>query len=110
MALRRKADIVAANRRIVTANLDACRSFFGERSRRLDWLEPNGGSTAFPRLRPPLEADDFCDRLLRRRGVLAVSGRLFDWPGGHFRVGLGRRNLPEVLAVVAQEIESIGPA
>lgn len=106
MALRRKNEIVAANRRIIGVNLEACRAFCREHSSRVDWLEPDGGSTAFPRLRPPLQVDEFCERLLRHRSVLAVPGRLFDWPGEHFRVGLGRRNLPEVLAVVAQEFES----
>lgn len=106
MALRRKSEITAANRRIISVNLEACKEFCRRHSSWLDWLEPDGGSTAFPRLRPPLEMDEFCDRLLQRRGVLAVSGRLFDWPGEHIRVGLGRRDLPEVLAVVAQELES----
>ncbi|NLI46226.1 MAG: aminotransferase class I/II-fold pyridoxal phosphate-dependent enzyme [Acidobacteria bacterium] len=105
MALRRKNEIIAANRRIIGVNLEACRTFCQEQASRVDWLEPDGGSTAFPRLRPPLQVDEFCERLLRRRSVLAVPGRLFDWPGGYFRVGLGRRNLPEVLSIVAQELE-----
>ncbi len=104
MALRRKDGIIAANRRIIGANLGSCRSFCREHSRWLEWLEPDGGSTAFPRLRPPLEADGFCDRLLHRRSVMAASGRLFDWPGEHVRLGLGRRNLPDVLAEVADEL------
>jgi len=106
MALRRKEEIIAANRRIIGVNLEAGRMFSREHSSQVDWLEPDGGSTAFPRLRPPLGADEFCDRLLHRRGVLAVPSRLFDWPGEHFRMGLGRRILPEVLTAVAQELES----
>lgn len=104
MALRRTDEIVRANRRIIGANIEVCRSFCRKHSRWLDWLEPDGGSTAFPRLQPPFEADTLCGRLLSRRGVMAVSGRLFDWPGEHIRVGLGRRNLPAVLAEVAKEL------
>jgi hypothetical protein len=29
---------------------------------------------------------------------MIVPGSIFDYPGAHFRLGLGRRNFPEVLA------------
>jgi hypothetical protein len=39
--------------------------------------------------------------VLGKQGVMIVPGSLFDFPGNHFRIGLGRINLPEVFEQVA---------
>jgi len=41
---------------------------------------------------------------------MIVPGNLFDFPGNHFRVGLGRRNLPEALAQVEEYLKEWQPA
>jgi hypothetical protein len=33
---------------------------------------------------------------------MIVPGSIFDYPGPHFRIGLGRKNLPEILEQVAE--------
>ena len=56
---------------------------------------------AFPRLiGEAIEA--FCDRLVREAGVLLLPGTLFDVTGGYFRLGFGRKNLPEALGVLEE--------
>jgi aspartate/methionine/tyrosine aminotransferase len=102
VALEARERIVAANRLIVRANLDAARSYFDSRGDLFTWIEPGGGSVAFPAWKGPAPVEDFCRDILRERSVVAVAGSLFEFPGSHFRVGLGRRNLPEVLDQVAE--------
>ena len=69
-----------------------------------EWLEPRAGSIAFPLWlgQPPL--DQFAEEIVARRGVMFVPGAMFGFPGGYFRLGLGRRNLPEVLAVLGDAL------
>jgi aspartate/methionine/tyrosine aminotransferase len=43
----------------------------------------------------PVEA--FCDRLVEEAGVLLLPATVYDHPEGRFRLGFGRRNLPECL-------------
>ena len=42
--------------------------------------------------------DSLAAELVEKRGVLILPGSIFDWPGPHFRIGFGRRNLPDALA------------
>ena len=44
-----------------------------------------------------MRIEQFADELVRREGVLLLPGSVYDYPGNHFRLGLGRRNLPEAL-------------
>jgi aspartate/methionine/tyrosine aminotransferase len=50
----------------------------------------------FPKL---LQGDieDLCDKVVRECGVLLLPGTMYDDRGNHFRVGLGRKNLPQAV-------------
>jgi aspartate/methionine/tyrosine aminotransferase len=50
----------------------------------------------FPKL---LEGDieEFCDGLVRKAGVLLLPGTMYDDSKNHFRLGLGRKNLPQAV-------------
>jgi aspartate/methionine/tyrosine aminotransferase len=96
IALRARETIVARNLALIQRNLEVAERFFEAHGDRLDWLRPRAGSVAFPRLRDGLSAERFCQDLLGW-GVMAVPGGLFEFPGEHFRLGLGRENLPQAL-------------
>jgi len=49
---------------------------------------PAGGVAAFPRLVEITDADEFCEELFRKYGVLVVPGSCFGAPG-HIRLGYG---------------------
>jgi aspartate/methionine/tyrosine aminotransferase len=104
IALRAADAILERNRAIVAHNLEAARSFFTTRPGLFEWLEPRAGSIAFPRWlgQPPLE--QLAEEIVARHGVMFVPGAMFAFPGEYFRVGLGRRNLPEVLAVLGSAL------
>jgi len=42
--------------------------------------------------------EDFCATLVASTGVLLLPGTLYDDDGNHFRIGFGRKNLPEGLS------------
>jgi aspartate/methionine/tyrosine aminotransferase len=59
----------------------------------LEWVEPAGGTVAFPRIAGIADASRFAERLLSERQTAVVPGRFFESPS-HFRVGFGGRTEP----------------
>lgn len=98
IALRAAELLTARNRSIVAENLRATAAFMQQHAPLFQWLAPQAGSTAFPRWLGEMPIEKLCCRALDERGLMIVPGHLFDYTGNHFRVGLGRRNLPDVLA------------
>ncbi len=97
IGMRARATVLARSRRIVSSNLALLDPFFAERSDRLSWVRPRGGSIAFPRLLDPEPIEDFAARLVQTEGVLLLPGSTFGFPGNHFRLGFGREGLPAAL-------------
>jgi aspartate/methionine/tyrosine aminotransferase len=96
LALRHATRIVERNLQIIRDNLDRLDHFFGARNDLFAWDRPRAGSIAFPMLLRGT-VDDFCADLLAKKGVLLVPGTLFGPEYNSFRVGFGRKNLPEAL-------------
>jgi aspartate/methionine/tyrosine aminotransferase len=105
IALQNKEPILRRNLEILRGNLESARQFFRGYGRSFAWLEPMAGSVAFPLWLGPGTVEQFCQELLDKQGVMIVPGSLFDHPGNHFRVGLGRKNLPQALGMVAKYLE-----
>jgi len=106
MALRAQDAIVQRNLDIIGHNLEVMEALCDEYDDWFDWLRPQAGSVAFPRLTSGMPVDDFCREVLEQKGVVIVSGSMFEFPGEHFRVGLGRRNLPEAVERVREYVSA----
>lgn len=100
-ALRARQVIARRNLEIITTNLAAADQFFAEFSSLFTWIPPMAGSVAFPRLDALISVDQFCQNLIEQKNVMLVPGSIFDVPGNHFRLGLGRKNFSEALGEVA---------
>lgn len=96
LALRHAETLAARNRQIIAANLARLDAFFDEHAERFVWRRPKAGSIAFPVLRHG-DVEAFCGELIADAGVLLLPGTLYDDPHNAFRVGFGRRDLPEAL-------------
>lgn len=97
IGLRAGATLAQRSRMIVSENLRTVKAFCARHADRIQWLQPQGGSVAFPLWRDDEPLESLCQRALAEQGLMIVPGALFDLPGNHFRIGLGRRNLPQVL-------------
>ena len=98
IALRRRDEVVARSRAIVDANLPLLDEFFARWEGAFEWVRPRGAAIGFPRLVPDVAVDDFARELVCEEGVLLLPGSIYEHPGNHFRIGFGRRNMPEALA------------
>jgi aspartate/methionine/tyrosine aminotransferase len=96
LALRHAAAIVERNLQIIRRNLDRLDLFFGDHAELFAWTRPKAGTIAFPMLLRG-SVDRFCADLVEKAGVLLLPGTLYGSGYNAFRVGFGRRDLPEAL-------------
>jgi aspartate/methionine/tyrosine aminotransferase len=100
IALQAREQIVSRNLEIIRANLKIAEQFFAAHQDKLSWLAPKAGSVAFPRWLGARGVESFCQDMLDQQGVMIVPSSIFEFPGDHFRIGLGRKNLAQALARV----------
>lgn len=105
VALRQGEALIARNRGIIAENLVLLDAFFARQASRLSWTKPKAGPIAFPRVADGQSATSFCQTLLDASGVLLAPSPLFDAGDEHFRLGFGRRRLPEGLAAFEAWLE-----
>jgi aspartate/methionine/tyrosine aminotransferase len=96
VALRQRRQIVSRNLGIIRENLDVLDAFFARHRQRFAWWRPRAGSIAFPRLLGR-EVGEFCRELVTEAGVLLLPGTLFEDTGNHFRIGFGRKDMPQAV-------------
>ena len=97
VALGAREAIRARSLEIVRANLGRVDRFVTDFADVLAWRRPRAGSVGFPRFVADTDVDALALDLVRDEGVLLAPGRIFGVSTPHFRLGLGRRNLPEAL-------------
>jgi aspartate/methionine/tyrosine aminotransferase len=103
LALRHGPSIMERNTAILFANMVVMERLFAGHPDLFSWVPPIAGPVAFPRFRGG-DVEPFCDSLVRRAGVLLLPGTVFGDAGNHFRIGLGRRSLPEAAAALEKEL------
>lgn len=107
LALRHAEAIAERNRCIIRRNLDLLDRFFAAHPELFFWHRPKAGSIAFPSLLRH-QVDEFCAELVRKKGVLLLPGTLYGPGFNSFRIGFGRRNLPEALKRLEQYFRDPG--
>jgi aspartate/methionine/tyrosine aminotransferase len=99
MGLRARASLLARTRDIVVSNLTILDRFFARNAERFSWIRPRASSVGFPKLETG-SVDDFAAGLVEHEGVLILPASQFGYPGNHFRIGYGRRDMPQALAAL----------
>ena len=102
VALRNKDQIIGRNLNLIRENILIVKEFFTKHNNFFTWIDSKGSSVAFPLLTERLPADDFCKKLIDQKSILMLSASLFNYPGNHFRIGLGRKTFKAAL----EELES----
>jgi aspartate/methionine/tyrosine aminotransferase len=97
IALRARTTVLARSRAIVATNLERMDRFFIDHAESFAWVRPRAGSVAFPRLLRGGPIDRFSEELVESEGVLLLPASAFGFGGDHFRLGLGRTDLPEAV-------------
>lgn len=98
VALKNRDRIISRQRERVQRNLSILDEFF-VRNNAFSWNRPAGGSICFPKLLISQSASEFCDRLVKETGIMLLPSSTFQFGDRHVRIGFGRDNLPEVIAL-----------
>lgn len=106
LALRQKETIVARNLAIARHNLALLNAFFDRHQATFSWLPPKAGPIAFPGLKLNQSVEQFCADLVNQAGVLLLPGTKYDFDDRHFRVGYGRKQMPEALTRLEAYLEA----
>ena len=96
VCMRNRQKLAERNLGIITHNLTVIDELFARHSSLFTWNRPTAGSMGFPRLLQG-NVEDFCDDLVKKAGVLLLPGTMYDDSHNHFRLGLGRKNLPQAV-------------
>jgi aspartate/methionine/tyrosine aminotransferase len=96
VAMRNRTKLAERNLGIIKSNLAVIDDLFTRYADLFSWVRPRAGSMAFPRLLKG-NVEEFCDRLVKNAGVLLLPGSVYADTQNHFRLGLGRKNLPQAV-------------
>lgn len=98
IALSVKDDLIARTLSIVRDNLSMLADYFTRHAETFAWHPPRAGTVTLVEFKGPTSIDAFAEQLVSEKGVMLVPASQFDYEGPYFRLGFGRRNLPEALA------------
>ena len=96
LALRHRDALAERSLEIITDNLKVLDQFLDRHAALFAWQRPQAGSIGFPRLLGE-DVEAFCEALVKSVGVLLLPGTLYEDDGNHFRIGFGRKNMPEAI-------------
>lgn len=97
IALQNKEQILHRNNQIVASNLQLLDQFMENHKDSFQWVRPQGGCIGFVHYKSSESAELFSQKLIERQGVLLMPASIYDHQSNHFRIGFGRRNMPESL-------------
>jgi len=96
VAMRHRAKLAERNLQIIKNNLVIVDDLLLRHASLFTWTRPKAGSMGFPKLLKG-NVEEFCDDLVKKAGVLLLPGSVYDDAQNHFRLGLGRKSLPQAV-------------
>lgn len=97
LALKHKEKIIKRNLDVINKNLILLDHFFEKYCTLFEWNKPRAGSIGLVKIKFEQTADDFCLDVVETAGVLLLPSNLFDFGNNYFRIGFGRKSMPEAL-------------
>ena len=111
IAMRYRDKILKRNCEIIDANIAILDEFFANHADRFDWRPSDGSCMAFPRYLGSEGVEEFCRRLVEESGVFLLPGSIYrsalaETPRDRFRIGFGRKGVPEGIARIDEHIRT----
>ncbi|NRB11590.1 MAG: aminotransferase class I/II-fold pyridoxal phosphate-dependent enzyme [Rickettsiaceae bacterium] len=97
IAMQNREYIWHRNNEIIRHNFALLEEFLRQYSELFSWVKPQGGCIGFVKYHGKETVNDFCDKLVKAKGVLLMPANIYDHDSNHFRVGFGRKNMPDAL-------------
>ncbi|MBT7072180.1 MAG: aminotransferase class I/II-fold pyridoxal phosphate-dependent enzyme [Anaerolineae bacterium] len=107
IALQNKNAIIEMQNARLARNIALLDDFMAQRPERFRWNRPRGGSICFPRILGVENTLEFADALVAEAGIMLAPSHVFDYGHQHFRIGFGRENFGEVLALFGEYVDAL---
>lgn len=107
IALRAKDNILQDKLKIIRYNLSLLDGFFQKYVDLFSWIKPKAGTIAFPKINNDDDSFYFCEKLVKDAGIMLLPSTVYDYGNKHFRIGFGRKNMPEVLEKFEKYIKTL---
>ena len=105
-ALKKKDTILKRNLGIVKSNLSLLDKFFDRHKDKFVWRRPKAGPIAFVEIRRNRNIEKLAHDLVEKKGVFIAPSTKFDYGTRHFRIGLGRENMPQALKLFEEYVSN----
>lgn len=106
MALKAKEQIIADHLKKIRDNLSVLEDFMQRHDHLFAWHKPKAGTICFPRLKFNLPSQEFCAKVVQDTGIMILPSTVYDFGNQHIRIGFGRSNMPEVLAILEAYLQT----
>jgi len=106
VALQHKKPIIGRNLQIIRTNIGHLNEFFSTFPDVMTWTTPVANSTGFARVVSGQTAEEFCDEIREKTGVLLLPGSVFGVSGPYVRIGYGREDMKVSLDRLMQYLNS----
>lgn len=107
-ALRHGEELLARSRRLIASNIEIADAFFERLPQVFSKRPIKAGPVAFHKLLTDLSADAFCRMAVEKKGVLMLPASIYDMDAPYFRMGYGRRGVPEALQKLEEFLHENG--
>ena len=97
IAIKNKEKIIQRNLGIISSNLKLLSDFFIKYKTLFTIIKPKAGPMIFPKINFDFDIEKFCIDLVEKKGVFLLPSTMYDFGNKHFRIGFGRKNMPECL-------------
>jgi len=98
VALKHGEVLLERNRQIIRDNMKVVDAFFNRYPQLFEKKPITCGPVAYHKLLLDMPVKAFCQLAVDRKGVLLLPSEIYDMENQYFRMGYGRKNVPESLA------------
>ncbi len=86
--LRNRAKLLLHIKKQILSNVATLNSFMHKYRHIFEYVEPQGGLVAFPKIKGNINSNEFCQKLLKSKNVSLLPGNVFG-ENNHFRINYG---------------------
>jgi aspartate/methionine/tyrosine aminotransferase len=99
IAVDHRQKIWSENHKLIHDNFKLLREYFLKHEDLFEWVQPQGGCTAYPRYLGKERITVVADELLKKHKVVILPDWVYEEENNHFRISFGRKNMLQALAL-----------
>lgn len=108
VALKHSDELLNRSRELIEANIKIADKLFEKYSHLFEKKSAPAGPVAYHKFLGDMPVNEFCQMAVDKKGVLLLPSNIYEFDGQYFRMGYGRKNVPESLTKFDEFLEENG--